>query len=132
MNTVRLFRNIGALNLVLLLAGCAGMNGDFGCNASTGDQCLSVSAVNTLARQGRTETTQKKSVDQKTISTLTYPLHMPLPGMPVRAGESIQRLWIAPYEATDHTFHEPGIVYFVKTPSHWNALPVRAIKGEDH
>lgn len=38
---------------------------------------------------------------------------------PLRVGEHIAQLWIAPYIDTADIYHQPSNVVFVVTPSHW-------------
>ena len=127
---------ISIVLITCLLAGCAGMNSDFNCNKAAGDQCMSVTETNDMARQGQAGVSMAQNSGASDTGSIpsahlmTYPLKPPMPGVPVRAGESVQRLWIAPWIDTAHTFHEPSVVYFVKTPSHWNTLSVQAVSRE--
>ncbi len=45
---------MGAALLCSVLTGCAGMNGDFDCNKTATDQCLTTGEANKLASQGKT------------------------------------------------------------------------------
>ena len=48
-------------------------------------------------------------------------------GKPLRRGESIQQIWIGPYEDTDSNYHEPSYVYAVTKPGSWIGDPVKDI-----
>lgn len=41
---------LAVLTSVLLLSGCAGVDGDFECNATAGDRCMTMSEANDIAR----------------------------------------------------------------------------------
>lgn len=137
MNPLKYLRSLTVISCLLMLGGCTGMNGGFSCDETSGDHCMSVSQTNTLAKEGRAGQSANASVSATQqesttpLQAMTYPLKAPAPGVPVRAGESVQKLWIAPWVDKDHTFHEPDNVFFVTTPSHWNTLSVQAVSGDD-
>ena len=54
----------------------------------------------------------------------------PQPGQPVRYGESVQRVWIAPYQDNSNNYHEPSYVYTVIKKPHWVGVPAREVKGQ--
>lgn len=39
-------------SLAILLSGCAGMNGEFDCNVSSGGKCLPMDQINKMATAG--------------------------------------------------------------------------------
>lgn len=55
---------MGAALLCSVMTGCAGMNGDFDCNKTATDQCLTTAEANKLAAQG-------KSLDDLTADKAT-------------------------------------------------------------
>ena len=59
--------------------------------------------------------------------TRGYEVSTPTPGKPIRYGEGVQRIWIAPYEDVDGNYHEPSFVYTVVRTSHWIGIPQKAI-----
>ena len=72
------------------------------------------------ARPVYTVNTVMPSVRPVTVSTLTSP--PTVPGQyprPLRKGEQITSLWVAPYIDTDDVYHQPATVLFVVTPSAW-------------
>ena len=118
-----------------LLSGCAGVNGSFACDKTAGDSCQSVSAVNRQADQGAynaDDTTSARTQTQESANTpMPSGMHVSTPsaGDPVRFGESVTRIWIAPFEDTEGNYHEPSYVYTVVNPSHWVGVPDRAINS---
>ena|SRR3990167_6761354 len=123
------------------LAGCAGMNSNFGCNARAGDSCTPVSKVNQNAQAGDYDNaesdgdgplassgTQTFAYENKSANqNAGYNVTTPIPGQPVRFGDTVQRIWIAPYEDASQNYHEPSYVYTVLDKSHWIGLPAQEV-----
>jgi conjugal transfer pilus assembly protein TraV len=110
------------------LGGCAGMNSEFACNARAGDSCTPVSVVNKNAEAGRYDNINNASAQQSHtfVSQLNYPIKPQnvkysslIANEPIRLGETIQRIWLAPYKDTEHNFHEESYVYIVLKKAHW-------------
>lgn len=122
------------------LSGCTGMNGRFGCNATAGDSCTPVSIVNRNAQAGDYDNVDNASdsgsASQQNFGYASkdvgYNVTTPIPGEPVRFGESVQRIWIAPYKDSSHNFHEPSYVYTVLNKSHWIGLPEQSITDDSN
>lgn len=142
----KIFKNSKlTLSLLLIavlgcLSGCAGMNTKFGCNAVAGDSCTPVSVVNRQAEAG-----DYNNVDNAdpTISSASntqtfgysekdtgYNVATPMPGEPVRFGETVQRVWIAPYEDSSKNYHEPSYIYAVLDKAHWIGLPAKSVSQD--
>lgn len=127
----------------LTLAGCTGMNSNFGCDARSGDSCTPVSTVNHNAEAGSYDGTegggeaQSSNSNTETFSyahqseNAGYNVATPIPGQPVRYGETVQRIWIAPYEDASQNYHEPSYVYTVLNKSHWIGAPSQEISSDD-
>lgn len=122
------------------LAGCAGMNSSFGCNARAGDSCTPVSKVNQNAEAGtydNVDSGDEQSGESNTQAfgyantsgNAGYNVATPTPGQPIRFGDTVQRIWIAPYEDTSKTYHEPSYVYTVLDKSHWIGLPAQEVSS---
>lgn len=126
---------IFVLGSLALLSGCAGLNSSFGCNATAGDNCSTVDRVNHQAMVGAYDNALSQAQRLKTPGatrglvreTTRYNVKAPTAGEPVRYGESIQRIWIAPYEDQAGIYHEPSYVYTVLKGPHWVGLPVDQI-----
>jgi conjugal transfer pilus assembly protein TraV len=56
-----------------------------------------------------------------------YPLNA-FDGTPIRSNESVQQIWIGPYEDTSGTYHEPSYIYTVVKKGQWIGKPVKAIQ----
>lgn len=124
-----------------MLSGCTGMNGKFGCDAKAGDSCTPVSVVNRNAVAGDYDNVDNGSGNSNDASTQTfgyaskdtgYNVTTPVPGEPVRFGETVQRVWIAPYKDSSHNFHEPSYVYTVLNKAHWIGVPQKSITDDSN
>ena len=50
---------------------------------------------------------------------------------PLRYGETVQRIWIAPFEDTSGNYHQESYVYTIVKPGHWLGYPVKATSEEE-
>lgn len=95
----------------VVLTGCAKLNEDFDCPAPSGGSCKRMDEVYDM-------------VNGKGKSLAVTPARNPLvmdgrPGHPVRYGEGVMPLWIAPYEDTDGNYHQANRVYSVVKEGQW-------------
>ncbi len=126
----------------VLLTGCASLNNKFDCSLKPGVMCKSIDQVNTQVDQGvlggnSTASTCKKcnAVNSKQINTrgnfITPSPNLTLnPGDPIRYGETVMRVWMAPFEDKDGNYYQPTVLYTVIKPGHWMGQPVKAITDE--
>jgi len=148
--------NMKQLKLILacsaasLLWGCSPMNGSFDCNkvGGMGAGCVSLDQVNQMASQGQfnqtpggmagiasstssgassSGATSLAGVAAGMSSPSPYQIATPMPGAPVRVGETSQRLWVAPWVDTEGHYHEPSYIYFVTAPGYWVGSPQTGI-----
>ena len=122
------------MSAIFALTGCAGMNSQFNCNkvGGKGVGCASLDQVNSMVNQGAFNNTSTSSNQNiKPSYTSGFSVAAPTAGTPVRYSETIQQVWIAPYEDTSGNYHEPSMVYAVIQPSHWIGLPVEAIQNSN-
>lgn len=116
-----------ALSLVLLLAGillsgCTRLNEDFDCPAPKGGSCKRMDQIYEMVN-GQSGASGE--------SLKVAPTRNPLviegkPGDPLRYGEGVMRIWIAPYEDTDGNYHQANQVYSVVREGHWIQNPPKA------
>ena len=122
-----------------LLSGCAGVNGSFACDKTAGDSCESMSMVNQQTdagafAQGDGGTAQNSTVESAApVNPSGFDVATPQAGAPIRYGESVARIWIAPFEDKEGNYHEPSYVYTVIQSSHWIGAPAKSIQaiGDD-
>ena len=125
------------------LSGCEGMNSEFSCPMQPGQMCASVDEVNKMVNQGKIG---RKGNTIEAVNKAGYPIEMgsikstaltgyPIGeteiGKPLRYGESVMRVWVAPYEGEDGNYYQASTLYTVVNPGHWVGDPVKAVNEED-
>lgn len=114
----------------LLLSGCAGMNGKFDCNVSSGGKCAPMNHINKMANYGAFQDNRpyKTGNLMQTKNKISgYPLNT-FAGQPIRSNESVQQIWIGPYEDAIGNYHEPSYLYTVVKKGRWIGEPVNVIQ----
>lgn len=119
------------------LSGCAGEHSNFDCNAVGGIQsCVTLGHVNRMANQGDFERgsggSTSATADTKLTSADSNPqgmfLKTPSAGEPMRFGETIQDVWIAPYQTKDGSYVWPSMVTIILHKGHWIGDPSKEIQ----
>ena len=123
--------------ILLVLSGCIGMNSKFDCNAASGGKCAPMSNINKMADYGAFQNTDADSradsskaltqANKNYHSLSAYPLNT-FAGEPIRTNESIQQIWIGPYEDINGNYHEPSYMYTTIKKGKWFGEPVTAIQ----
>lgn len=108
----------------LALTACAGLNENFDCPAPEGGSCKRMDQVYEMVNG-------EGDVSKKPLAVA--PSRNPLilegrPGDPLRYGEGVMRLWIAPYEDRDGNYHQTNEIYSVVREGHWIQNPPMATK----
>lgn len=108
----------------LALTSCATLNEEFDCPAPKGGSCKRMDQVYDMVNG-------EGDVGHESLAVA--PKRNPLvvegkPGEPLRYGEGVMRLWIAPYEDTDGNYHQANQVYSVVQEGHWIQAPALAMK----
>ena len=117
-----------AVLLPIFLAGCSGMGGKFDCNVSSGGRCAPMSQINKMANRGAFQGGEHHPNNIKQSGeAYGYPLNT-FAGAPIRSNESIQQIWIGPYEDASGNYHEPSYVYAVVKKGAWIGDPVGVIQ----
>lgn len=117
-----------------LMAGCAGMNAKFDCPRKPGVYCESLDQVN--ARVSRGELGNNTSEYSKPITfqsaATIQDSNARLKGLkePLRYGETVMHLWVAPFEDAEGNYHQASDIYTVVHPSFWIHHPPKSIIGE--
>jgi hypothetical protein len=113
---------------LLSLSGCIGMNSKFDCNAASGGKCEPMGSINKMADYGVFQNVgSRPRTPSKTNQNYGYPLNT-FAGQPIRSNESIQQIWIGPYEDTSGNYHEPSYVYVVIKKGKWFGEPANVIQ----
>ncbi len=135
------------LILMMNLSGCASLNSQFDCPMQPGVMCKSLDQVNKMVDQGKLggpESECSACSCCKTCSTPTcsvpvaccnpvtpYPIAAINPGDPLRYGETVMRVWMAPFEDSHGNYYQPTVLYTVIKPGHWIGNPVKAITNNE-
>lgn len=114
------------------LTACSTINSSFDCPLAAGVNCKSLDQVNRMVDSGQI---RGRSQEITKISNLTccntefesFPTASFIPGAPIRYGETVQRIWIAPYEDTEGNYHQDNLIYTIMKGGHWIGKPVKTI-----
>lgn len=108
----------------VLISGC-GLK-KFDCPYRDGVSCKSLSEVNEMVDRGESgkkckkkRTVKEPFMKDQTLALGQTPSASLEPGDPVRIPEKMLRIWLAPYESQDGTFHQQTTLNTVVTPAYW-------------
>ena len=127
---------ITLLGLGVILTGCTGMSGSFGCNAMPGSSCTPVSVINQEVDNGtyQDKTSERESQKHPGVQASLLGFDMNddanLTGHPIRSTEHTKRIWIAPYIDQQDNYHQSNIVYTVLTKPYWLGTSVSMIQKQ--
>jgi len=119
------------ITMVFALSACGTMNSSFDCPNKVGVSCKSLSEVNRMVDSGqiRTQSAEVASYKQDgLVASQTSADMTAYYGAPLRYGETVQRIWIAPYEDKDNNYHQDSVMYSIIKDGHWIGSPPKAIK----
>lgn len=119
----------------ILLAGCAS-NSQFDCPMKPGVRCENLDSVNAKVDSG--EIGSEGVVDGPCLvhtpcnpqKARAFSCAGPQPSRPLRYGETVQHIWVAPFEDTSGNYHQESDVYAIARPGHWIGRPVKATNEE--
>lgn len=126
---------VGMILCIVELTGCTGLNSKFDCPNQAGVRCKSLDQINSMVDSGQI---RGRSVmnDVEVVSVTYGPEFEPfyfkgstITGRPIRYPETIQRIWIAPYEDTEGNFHQDSFIYSVMSDGHWKGNPIKTIRS---
>lgn len=130
------------LGTVVFLNGCVGMNSKFDCNVSSGGRCAPMGSIHKMVDRGEfNEVSSQKIIEHNYLAKLSsinrnngsngnkyqgyllnsFPYPLNTVSYLLRSRETIQQIWIAPYEDTNGNYHESAHVYAVVKKSQWLA-----------
>lgn len=115
--------------VVSFIDGCTTMNSKFTCKTPDGVMCRSLDDVNGMVDRGELGQNYNKIYSNKNALNFTpMSSHVSsFTGKPLRSGESIMRIWTAPYEDSNGNYHEASVFYTVIKPGHWIGAPPKEI-----
>ena len=134
---IKIFLSLIAASSIVLLSGCAGTKTHFDCNNVGGIQgCATLGHVNRMADRGdfnRASSNAQSASDSASNAKptgyflKTPGVDTPQSGAPLRYGETMQNIWIAPYVTKDGSYMWASMASIIITPGHWIGEPVSAI-----
>lgn len=113
-----------------LLTACGTMNSSFDCPNKAGVSCKSLDQVNSMVDSGqlRGQTTSHLDGLGNQTEFSPYPESAGYyPGQPLRYGETVQRIWVTPYEDSEGNYHEDSTLYTIVRKGHWIGNPLKAV-----
>ncbi len=140
-----LLKSFFALGMVSLLSGCADLNAHFDCPMKPGINCKRVDEINTMVDRGDltaqgpmphchgggcVDTVNNDALNAD-LPVTPYPISAINNGDPLRYGETVLRIWVAPYEDTQGDYYQPTVLYRVVKPGHWIGGPVKALTNNE-
>ena len=118
--------------IVMTLSACSSMNGSFDCPNKAGMSCKSLDQINSMVDSGQisgrsgllsSDAKMADSVEFESFPTSAI-YH---DGAPLRYGETVQRIWLAPYEDTEGNYHQDSLMYSIVKQGHWIGTPLKSV-----
>lgn len=130
-------KTVIAVLMLLQLGGltaCTTMNSSFDCPNKAGVSCKSLDQINDMVDTGQIRShTQMSTAIVSNIDNAEFQSFPDrasfIPGQPIRYGETVQRIWIAPYEDTEGNYHQDSLIYAVMRGGHWIGQPVKTVRS---
>jgi len=117
---------------VMFLTSCASVNSKFDCPMKRGVRCESLDAVNAKVDRGEIghDDELKSQSFIKRPARHVEDIHVSSYDQfrqrkPLRYGETVQHIWIAPFEDTSGNYHQENDVYTIVKPGHWIGNPLK-------
>lgn len=119
---------------LISLTACTSMNSSLDCPNRAGTNCKSLDQINAMVDGGSSSSTGSQTNQIANINDAAQFQSFPslasyYPGAPLRYGETVQRIWVAPYEDTAGNYHQDSMMYVIMQRGHWIGNPVNAIQS---
>lgn len=125
--------------LTSFLCGCSGISSQFDCPMKQGIRCESIDSVNARVDRGEigggTIMSPVSSSSAQPIS-YKYPAYSGFSsfknGEPLRYGETVMRVWVAPFEDKEGNYHQESDIYTITKSGSWIGAPLKEmdVNGE--
>jgi conjugal transfer pilus assembly protein TraV len=123
----------GVILFIASLSACNAMNSSFDCPNKAGTSCKSLDQINRMVDSGQLQSKPDVSMSNSYHKTPEFQSVTSFsnykPGEPLRYGETVQRIWIAPYEDTEGNYHQESVLYTIVKDGHWIGTPVQSVKA---
>jgi conjugal transfer pilus assembly protein TraV len=128
---MKVINSILLMTLFFQLMACSSMNSNYDCPNSAGVMCKSVDQINGMVDngqiRGRTQSISYTASPNSEFQSYSVASGY-YAGAPLRYGETVQRIWIAPFEDTEKNYHQDSYLYAIIKDGHWIGSPVKASK----
>lgn len=136
LKTKNLIKKIILSFSVLCLVGCSSMNSGFDCKNKPGVNCRSLGEVNEMINTGEIGKEKNKNSKKETPAAKIAGFYnfeqrqnrwepntqtKSSKDEPVRVGERVVRIWVAPYQDINDNYHGENIVHTVVSKNSWLA-----------
>lgn len=122
----------------LLLNACASTNSQFDCPMKPGIRCESIDSVNARIDRGEiggNHLLKLASSNAFDSSRSDYPHYLNMAhfgkGEPLRYGETVMRVWVAPFEDKEGNYHQESDIFTITKPGHWIGAPLKTTNIEE-
>ena len=127
MNRTHKFMYILMLSFPFFLFGCSSMNSRFDCPHKPGVMCRSLDQVNDMVDRevfSKNSAPKVKTPKFPFLSSNTRSIEMIKQNIkkPLRVGEQVMKIWIAPYQDIQGNYHNESEIYTVVNKNQW-AVP---------
>ena len=129
----KLFINACLMVCTFALSACSSMNSSFDCPNKAGVSCKSLDQINGMVDSGQIQGRSSMGGSELANNSSQFEGYPNVaayyPGAPIRYGETVQRIWLAPYEDTEGNYHQDSLMYAIVKRGHWIGSPQKSIKA---
>lgn len=126
------------ISVALLLNACASTNSQFDCPMKPGIRCESIDSVNARIDRGEisgNHSLKLASSNEFDSSRSDYPHYFNMSHFgkdePLRYGETVMRVWVAPFEDKEGNYHQESDIFTITKPGHWIGAPLKTTNIEE-
>lgn len=110
------------------------MNSSFDCPNKAGVRCKSLDQINSMVNNGQIRSHGVMTNNVPVVSVTDHPEFQAFKGSMkgyslIRYRETVQRIWIAPYEDTEGNYHLESYMYAVMKGGQWQGNPVKTVSS---
>lgn len=129
---IKVFITVSFIACAFFLTACSSMNSSFDCPNQSGVSCKSLDQINGMVDSGQIHGRTNVGWDESANRAAEFEAFPNVaayrPGAPIRYGETVQRIWVAPYEDAEGNYHQDSLMYAIVKHGHWIGSPPKSIK----
>lgn len=122
----KLYFAISITMSTLTLTACSTMNSNFDCPNKAGVMCKNLDQINSMIDSGQLPQNPKvgyQKIDTSVYRDSRFQYYFDQPESysrkPLRKKETIQRIWIAPFEDQEGNYHQASYLYTIIKSGRW-------------